>query len=121
MTINVEDHGGIKLVRLRGELRGEGSGQSDIDLIETVTDLLARPRAAIVLDLAGVSYMNSAGLGELVRLAAQANVQEARLVLASPSPYVAGVLEATKLDRFFETRHTAEEALQSLATPGGPA
>jgi anti-anti-sigma factor len=69
----------------------------------------------VVLDLAGVPFVNSAGLGDLVRLVAQANVQEARVILASPSAYLGGVLELTKLDRFFETSPTVAEAVQRLA------
>lgn len=46
--------------------------------------------------------------------AAQANIHEGRLVLANPSPFVAGVLEATKLDTFFEIYSSVEEALESF-------
>ena len=38
---------------------------------------------------------------EIPNRIAQANVQEARVVLASLSPYLAGVLETTRLNRFF--------------------
>ena len=111
MTIDVEDRDGIKLVRIQGEVVGEEKSP----LIETVTDLLASPNARIVLELDGVSFMNSAGLSSLVRLVAQSNLQEGRIILANLSTYLAGVLEMTKLDRFFEIRANAEEALAALA------
>ena len=111
MTIDVEDHDGVKLLKLTGEL----TGGEDSALVDTVTDLLANRHARIVLDLGDVHYVNSAGLGELVRLVAQANIQESRVVLANLSAYLAGVLEMTKLDRFFETRPTVSEALEALA------
>ncbi|GAF89796.1 unnamed protein product, partial [marine sediment metagenome] len=82
MTIDIEDHEGIKLLRLGGELTG---GEENA-LVDTVTDLLAGRNARIALELGNVQYMNSAGLSDLVRLVAQANVQEARVILANPSP-----------------------------------
>ena len=111
MMIDIEDHDGIKLLRLEGELTG-GEGNT---LVDTVTDLLAGHNARIVLELSKVQYINSAGLSDLVRLVAQANVQEARVILANPSAYLAGVLEMTRLDRFFEIRPTANDALETLA------
>lgn len=111
MEIHVENRNGIRVVHLSGEL----IGQEDDGLVDMMSDLLAEPQAKIVLDLAGVSYLNSTGLSELVRVVAQANVQEARTVLASPSAYLAGVLEMTKLDRFFEICPSLEDALQRLS------
>ncbi len=110
MKVTVEDLQGIKLLRLAGELRGEEKE----NLVDTFTDFLAGPRARIVLDLGQVSYMNSAGLGELVRLVAQANLQEARVILAGASPYLSGVIETTRLNRFFELSPNVEDALRQL-------
>lgn len=110
MNIETENHEGVKVLRLTGELAG-GEGNP---LVDAVTDLLSNRGARVVLDLSGVHYMNSAGLGDLVRLVAQANLQEARVVLANLSAYLAGVLEMTKLDRFFEIHATVAEALQAL-------
>ena len=111
MDISVEDHDGVKLVRMRGELTGDEKSP----LMETVSELLTGANARIVLDLSEVGYVNSTGLSSLVRLVAQSNLQEARVILANLSAYLAGVLEMTKLDRFFEVRPTAEEALAALA------
>lgn len=111
MTVEVEDYDGVKVLRLRGELAG---GEKDV-FVESVTDLLGQPGARLVFDLGGVSFMNSAGLGALVRLVAQANVQEARIILANLSAYITGVVEMTKLNRFFEICPTTQDAVQALA------
>ncbi|MGD8452966.1 MAG: STAS domain-containing protein [Phycisphaerae bacterium] len=110
MDIASENHAGVTLLRLTGEL----AGGEDNPLIGAVTDQLGDRGARVVIDLGDVHFMNSAGLGDLVRLVAQANVQESRVVLANLSAYLAGVLEMTKLDRFFETYSTAEDALRTL-------
>jgi anti-sigma B factor antagonist len=109
MTIDTRDHGGIKIVRPYGDLRGE-----DAALIKCVTDLLTGPGTRVVLDLRNVPFMNSAGLGTLVRLVAQANTQECRVVLADLTPFIAGALNATGLDRFFEIIPTTDDAIRKL-------
>ncbi len=42
------------------------------------------------------------------------NTHQQRVVLATPSAYVLDVLEATKLDKFFDVCATADEAIKSL-------
>ncbi len=110
MTIDIHDHNGVHIVRLMGEL-GEDSG-----IVDAVTNLLERRGARVLIDMSGVPFINSTGLGDLVRLTAQANVQEGRVVLAHLTPFVAGVMETTQLSRFFETCPTSEEALARLGT-----
>jgi anti-anti-sigma factor len=110
MTIEVLDKNGVKHMKLAGELGSEGARE----LLEAVSVLIA-PRARLVLDLAAVPFVNSEGLSALVRVAAQANLQEGRVVLAAPSAFIAGVLQLTHLDRFFEVAPTAEQALAQLA------
>ena len=58
MTINIEDHDGIKLLQMAGELTGD----ENTTLVDLVTDLLTNRNARIALDLSQVQYMNSAGL-----------------------------------------------------------
>jgi anti-sigma B factor antagonist len=110
MTIDVSDRAGIKIVRLTGELR---SGIDD-EFVPTVTGLLAGRGTRVVLDLTHVPLISSTGLGDLVRVNAQANVQESRVVLCELSPFVAGVLQTTRLDRFFEVCGTLDEAIALL-------
>lgn len=110
MNIDVEDYSGLKIVRLHGELTAEDDGL----LVGTVSDLVSQRGSRVLLDLHDVPYMNSTGLNELVRITAQANVQESRVVLASPSAFVAGVLQTTQLDRFFEVYESVDAALKHL-------
>jgi len=110
MEVDVKDVNGVKVLRVQGELTGDEKET----LVETFTDLLSTPKARIVVDLGGVAYINSAGLGELVRMVGQANVQEARVVLASLSPYLTGIMEATRLNRFFDISPNVEDAARKL-------
>lgn len=109
MNIDIETKDGIHIVHIQGDLVGEHS-----DLIEEVTNLLTGPGVGVVIDLRAVPFMNSTGLSELVRITAQANVQEDRIALAGPSPFVAGVLQTTQLNRFFDVYPTLDEALNNM-------
>ncbi len=109
MKIDVQQRNGVSIVSIGDDYTGP-----DGDLAKAVNPLIEQPGARVVLDLAGVGYINSAALGELVRITAQANSQGARVVLAALTPFVAGVLDTTRLSRFFEIHSTVEEAAAKL-------
>ncbi|HNQ23295.1 MAG TPA: STAS domain-containing protein [Phycisphaerae bacterium] len=111
MTIDVEEHAGIKVLHLRGELAGD----EEHALVNLISELLEQRGLRCVMDMGAVSFMNSAGLGDLVRVAAQINTSEGRVMLARLSPFVTGVLQSTRLDRFFEVAPSVEDALQRMA------
>lgn len=81
---------------------------------DDITRLLEDARTSIVIDLSRVTMITSAGLGLLVQLTARANTQGARLVLASPSPFVSGVLQTTRLQKYFETYADVSDAMRSI-------
>lgn len=110
MNIEIHQRDGAHVVTLTGELVG---GQT-AGFVDRVTNLLASPKANILIDLSGVPFMNSIGLSELVRVTAQANVQEGRVILVNPSPFVAGVLNTTQLSRFFEVCDSLDDALAKV-------
>lgn len=101
---------GASVVYLSGELRGP----DDESIAPAIEKLLDGSSPPVVIDLSGVSYVSSAGLGELVQLVSRANSQNARMVLCAPSPFVAGVFKATRLDKFFEILPSADAALAAL-------
>jgi anti-sigma B factor antagonist len=107
MQFQIEDHDNARIVRVTGEIAG-----NDPKFVEAVTNLLAGPGARVVIDLSGVPFMNSTGLADIVRIAAQGNVQECEVVLAGLTPFVKGVLQTTRLVQFFQIAETVEAALQ---------
>ncbi len=108
LKITPEPRDDAMLLRLEGEL----TGGTDLGL--TVTRLRGEGRDTFVVDLSQVWMINSAGLGELVRLTAEANAQGGRMVYAHPSPFVHGVFRNTKLNTFFEVHDNLDEALAAL-------
>ncbi len=96
---------GVPIVALAGEIDGDGSVAS------AVRELLDKRGAVVVLDLSAVPFLNSAGVSELVTLVSQANVQEQRVLMAAPTPFVRGLLQTTRLDHFFAVHATLDDAL----------
>jgi anti-sigma B factor antagonist len=110
MQIEVQELGSNAVVSLTGDLTG---GSNDV-VVEGVVGLLDKGVIRIVLDLSHVGFVGSLGIGDLVRIVTQANTLGGRVILAGPTPFVAGVLKTTKLDKFFEICATTEEATARL-------
>jgi anti-sigma B factor antagonist len=68
----------------------------------------------LVLDLSGVSSMDSAGIGELALLQTWAQEKNAALKCAGPTPLVLTLLSLTNLDTVLEVHPSVEAALESL-------
>ncbi len=62
MEIEERTEGDVTILALKGKMMGEDGA----DLREEVEDLVEEGRVNIVLDLAGVTYIDSACLGEIV-------------------------------------------------------
>lgn len=108
MDIRLEGRHGVSIFRIQGDMT---TGE---ELLAAVRPLLAEKQQKIVLDLTNVGLIMSAGLGDLVRIAAQCNSQSGHIVLASPSPFVQSVLETTHLNRFFNIADSVEASLVLL-------
>ncbi len=79
---------------------------------EYVHPLLAAQGTKVVLDLSGANLITSAGIGNLVALAADANLRGSRVILAGCTSFVAIVLARSRLDRFFEMAASVVEAIR---------
>ncbi|MFQ5669459.1 MAG: STAS domain-containing protein [Acidobacteriota bacterium] len=89
-------------------------GSGDVVLRETVQRLFDEGERMLVLNLNGVSYMDSAGIGELVACHKRALEKGGELKLLNPSGKVYDLLQLTKLDEVFETFKDEKEALVSF-------
>jgi anti-anti-sigma factor len=69
---------------------------------------------AAVLDMSGIGYMNSAGIGMIVECFKKFRDNGGRLVLCSLVPDITKLFEVTRLDRFIEIYPDVETAVQKL-------
>jgi len=77
-------------------VRGEFDMSNEYELAAAL-EMAPRPSGATVVDMSGVSFMDSSALHAFVRFHTEGNV----LVVHHPSPSVVRLLELTSLDRVF--------------------
>jgi anti-sigma B factor antagonist len=110
LEIKAVVQGEVAVLHCRGRLI---FGNEADALRERVKDLLPEtPR--IVLELAGVSDMDSGGIGRVVGMVLSARRAGGDIKFCDLSPHVEHVLHITGLLRVFEVFATEEEALRAF-------
>jgi anti-sigma B factor antagonist len=96
MEYTVKDlGGGVAVLHLDGRLNMVSAAR----LREAVTSTVAKGHTRIAVDLAGVEFMDSSGLGALISGLKTARQAGGDLRIAKPSDQVRTVLQLTNLDR----------------------
>jgi anti-sigma B factor antagonist len=88
-------------------------GEESAELRDTIKKLLQQTNR-LVLNLGGVSYIDSGGLGTLVSLYTTAHNSGGAIKLSNLTPRVGDLLQVTKLLTVFEVYDTEEEAIESF-------
>jgi len=91
-------------------------GEGDELLKDKVNSLLNQGQKKIVLNLAEVPYIDSAGLGEIVRTYTTVSRQGGNLKLLALTKRITDLLAITKLLTVFETYETESDAVQSFSS-----
>lgn len=112
LTIQSETVGEVVVVRCRGRIV---TGEEARFLQEQVEKLTAL-RKNVVMQLGEVNYIDSGGLGTLVRLLGMLRAAKGDLKLCQVTPFVEKVLQATNLLGVFRPYATESEAIQSFST-----
>lgn len=90
-------------------------GGPEIDeLCEKVSYLLSKGIKKIVLDLKLVAWMNSMGVGSVIRCYTSVRKQDGELYLACITEKTNHILKITHLLNIFKIYDTVEEAIKSL-------
>ena len=93
-------------------LQGDVDLHHSPDLLRELTEYADRKPSRLILDLRHVKYMDSSGVGTLVKLYRQVTANDGKFILLSLQQWVKNLLEITRLDRFFTIAATEEEALK---------
>jgi anti-sigma B factor antagonist len=102
------DHEDVAVLAVHGELDFDGAPSLRLGLIEAIDESLGR---RVVVDLEGVDFIDSAGLGVLVGGLKRAKDREGELVLVATGQSVIRVLELTGLTRVFDIHSSRAAAL----------
>ncbi len=112
LKITDREMDGITIVVMDGRIV---LGEESNALREKVKGLLADNKRKIVLNMANVTYIDSAGLGTLVATFHSAKQQGATMKLAHLGAKFKEVLQVTKLLTVFEVHDNEAAAVQSFA------
>lgn len=113
MALDVQtrkEDNGVTVIAPTGRLDVAGAPA----LKDAISELGQNGPHRVVIDMEGVSFVDSTGLGSVIAALKQIRSKEGELRLAAPNQQVRVVLELTTLDRVFPYYATVEEALTGL-------
>ena len=112
MQIEERTIGDVVVLDLKGKVT---LGQGDELLKDKVNSLVNQGHRKILLNLADVPYVDSAGLGEIVRTYTTVSRQGGSMKLLNLTKRITDLLSITKLLTVFETFDTEKEAIASFS------
>ncbi|HKE05568.1 MAG TPA: STAS domain-containing protein [Blastocatellia bacterium] len=112
MTITERKSGDVTILDVEGKiLLGEG----DVQLKRKIDELIERNETKLLLNLANVPYMDSGGLGEIVRSYTTVKRAGGDLKLLNATKRISDLLTITKLITVFEVHDDEAAAVKSYA------
>jgi anti-sigma B factor antagonist len=111
LKATVRQVGEVAVIDLGGKITlGEGSGI----LRDTVRDVATKGNKKILLNMADVTYIDSAGLGEMVGSYTTVTNHGGQLKLVKLQAKLKDLMQITKLHTVFQSFDTEEEAVASF-------
>lgn len=112
MTIEERPTGGVMILDLKGKLT---IGDGDELLKDKINSLVQQGHTKLILNLADVPYIDSGGLGQVVRTYTTVKQHNGSLKLMNVTKRIEDLLAITKLLTVFDVFETEQDALQSFS------
>jgi anti-sigma B factor antagonist len=111
MQLEQREAGDVTVVKVVGDITLNKGG--DVILKDKINSLLQQGTKKVLLDLGSVSYVDSAGLGQLVHVHTTTTHHGGQLKLLNLSKRLTDLLVVTKLATVFDSYEDEKEALAS--------
>ena len=112
MQISERTIGDVVVIDVSGKIiLGDGG---DVALRDKMRSLIQQDHKKVLLNLGDVSYVDSAGLGEIVQSYATVTKNGGKLKLLNVTKRIKDLLSITKLLTVFECHENEDEALKSF-------
>ena len=111
MQINLEERYNAAVLHFKGKLMG---GPDAKHISDTIHQIIDKGMKNVVIDMSGVNYMNSTGIGILISSYTTITNSGGDLKLASMDNKIQGVLSITKLNQVLNEYETVDEALETI-------
>jgi len=106
MVFNHEIKNNTLIIRLSGDLIGEDNGAA---IIGVVADALQEKVRKCIVDISGLRYINSSGIGTLIIILTKFRNKSGEVYLMKPSESVQKLLVITKLNAIFHIIQSESE------------
>jgi anti-sigma B factor antagonist len=113
LYINERRSADVTILDLKGRLRIGGNA---IALHRSVRSLILEKKTLILLNLAGVTFIDSCGLGELVASQVSVGNKGGEIKLVGVTDALRELLELTRLLRVFDVYENEADAIESFAS-----
>jgi len=114
MALQARNYANALVIGVAGRLDQDNCEAFRADLM-THVERSARDGGAVVLDLAGLEYVSSAGLRCFMLASRQAKAQHGRISVAALQPMVAEIFEISHFNLVFQVFPTIGEALGAIS------
>lgn len=111
MKTEIDAFSGHTAIRCGGEVDLFNAGE----LKSVLLDCLSKGSLKLVVNLSGVAYIDSTGIGALLAVLGEVKKRGGQMKLAELSPAVNKVFQLTRLTSFFEIYASEREALETLS------
>jgi anti-sigma B factor antagonist len=111
MELDIREDGRVTILKLTGDL---GIGEPETLFKRTVSRLLEEGKVHILVDCTNLRFVDSTGLGALVRALTTSQNEGGQTKLLGVGPHMRKLLEMTRLDSVFEMFDNPEQAVASF-------
>lgn len=112
LYIDQRRNGDVTILDLKGRLRVGGNA---VALHRSIRSLVLEKKTQIILNLAGVTFIDSCGLGELVASQVSVENKGGEIKLIGLTDQLRELFRATRLLAVFDTYDNEAEAIRSFA------
>ena len=111
LEARVRQQQGVAVIDLSGEMNAFGAEALNVAYAETERN----NREVVLLNFAGVDYINSTGIALIVGLLAKARAAHRRLIVCGLSEHYTEIFQITRLSEFMTMFPNEESALTGAA------
>lgn len=110
MTFTHEIKNNLLVIKFSGDLIGENN---NVQVTEVVAETIQQKIKTCVIDISGLRYINSSGIGLLITILTKFRNKGGEVYLMQPSESVQKLLVITKLNAIFHIIQSEDEVLKS--------
>jgi anti-sigma B factor antagonist len=118
LKCEIRQVGDVSILDLKGSLSLEArqAAEPNIQILEKVRGLVEGGNKNLVLNFAGISYMDSAGIGQLIGAITSTRSRGGQIKILKPTGEVRKLLNVTQLSRVVEIHEDEDGVVRSYAT-----